>query len=593
MDWLVLNDSYFAGWRAFVRPHGAPDSAERETPVFKVNGNFRAIQLSAPSLEPSALITVRFKYSPLPFQLGAVASGLTLAALLFMAVVYGYRNWPRTHSKAGSNAIQRIAKNSLVLMAFNIGGRLIDFAFALLMARLLGPEGVGKYYFAVVIIGWFEIVMNFGLNTYLTREISRDTAHQGFYLRQTSLLRLALGVGVAPLVALVVWLYYLSGNMDTTTAIVIALLALSQLPSSFATGLSALFFAHEKAEIPASMSLFSALIKVAIGTVLLLLGAGVIGLAVTSILVNTIVLGVLFVLARRVFDLKLATRDSKSPASSAQTQILRESFPLMLNHLLATLFFKVDVPLLKALQGTRGDAVVGWYSTAYKFVDAFNIIPAFFTQSLFPAMARQAAAPSSTYGNPLARTYTLAVKLLVIIALPVAVITTFLAGWLIGLFGAEFLPHGQIALMLMIWSIPVGWINSVTNYALIAAGQQRALTRAFIIGLVFNVVANLIFIPSFSYQAAALITIASEIVEGSAFYFFVRKHIAPVAWVGVLARPALAAGIMALVAYAGVALGVTLLGLVIGLAAYVITLLITRALNANETALLKPLLPAR
>ncbi|NJM41692.1 MAG: hypothetical protein HC853_13505 [Anaerolineae bacterium] len=45
------------------------------------------------------------------------------------------------------------------------------------------------------------------------------------------------------------------------------------------------------------------------------------------------------------------------------------------------------------------------------------------------------------------------------------------------------MPEGQIALMMMIWSIPVGWINSVTNYALIAANQQRALTRAFVIGL--------------------------------------------------------------------------------------------------------------
>ncbi|NJM41694.1 MAG: oligosaccharide flippase family protein [Anaerolineae bacterium] len=82
-------------------------------------------------------------------------------------------------------------------------------------------------------------------------------------------------------------------------------------------------------------------------------------------------------------------KPSHSPIANSQS-ILRESFPLMLNHLLATLFFKVDVPLLKALRGREGDLVVGWYSTAYKFVDAFNIIPAFFTQSLFPAMARQA-----------------------------------------------------------------------------------------------------------------------------------------------------------------------------------------------------------
>jgi O-antigen/teichoic acid export membrane protein len=157
------------------------------------------------------------------------------------------------------------------------------------------------------------------------------------------------------------------------------------------------------------------------------------------------------------------------------------------------------------------------------------------------------------------------------------------------------LPEGQIALMMMIWSIPVGWINSVTNYALIAANQQRALTRAFVIGLVFNVIANLLLIPLFSYQAAALITIASEIVEGSAFYFYVRRHIASVSWVGVLARPALAAGVMALVAYPFAAGGLVLLlvGLGMGIAAYLVVLLISRVLDGDEAALLRPLLPGR
>ncbi|NJM41691.1 MAG: hypothetical protein HC853_13500 [Anaerolineae bacterium] len=108
-------------------------------------------------------------------------------------------------------------------------------------------------------------------------------------------------------------------------------------------------------------------------------------------------------------------------------------------------------------------------------------------------------------------------------------------------------------------------------------------------------VANLLLIPLFSYQAAALVTIASEIVEGSAFYFYVRRHIAPVAWLNVLARPALAAGLMALVAYPfGLVGGAFLLvGLGMGLAAYLVVLFITRALDANETALLAPLLPKR
>ena len=132
--------------------------------------------------------------------------------------------------------------------------------------------------------------------------------------------------GVAPLVVLVVIAYSLSGNMDTETAIAVGLLAISQLPSSFAAGLSALFFAHEKAEIPASMSIVSAGIKVVIGGALLLAGYGVIGLAITSILVNTIVLVILGVAASKILDFRFAILDSpnQSKIQNPKSKILRE-----------------------------------------------------------------------------------------------------------------------------------------------------------------------------------------------------------------------------------------------------------------------------
>ena len=80
-----------------------------------------------------------------------------------------------------------------------------------------------------------------------------------------------------------------------------------------------------------------------------------------------------------------------------------------------------------------------------------------------------------------------------------------------------------------------------------------------------------------------------------AFYFYVRRHIVPVSWVGVLARPALAAGVMAVVAYPFAVAGGALLlgGLVMGVVAYLGVLFITRALDGSETALLTPLLPGR
>lgn len=579
-SWLILADSYFPGWRAFVRPVGGTDDQERETAVVLVNGNFRGVQL-APFADQGA-VTVRFKYSPDSFRVGVFVTFLALVGLLFLGGVYLWRNLAR--GGKGASGVRLVARNSLILTGLNIVARLIDFAFALLMLRVLGPEGAGNFYFAVVIVGWFEIVLNFGLNTYLTREISRDKANAPTYLAQTSTLRMLLALGLAPILVVGVLIWRAAFGLAPEAQIAILLLALSQIPSSLSTGLSAVFFAHEKAEVPAALTIVSALLKAAIGAALLLAGWGVIGLGVTSIVVNVITLAILIFAARKIFGYGLSIMSaSHLPGEKRKAAILRESFPLMMNHLLATLFFKVDVPMLQAI---KGPVVVGWYSAAYKFIDAFNIIPAFFTQSLFPAMSRMALQGDKS----LARSYTLALKLLVMTSLPLAVITTFLAVPMIGILGGrEFLPEGALALAIMCWSMPIGWINSVTNYALIAANQQHALTRAFVIGLTFNVVGNLLLIPVFSFVGAAVVTIFSEIIEGAAFYVYVRRHITPVNWVEALAKPFLAAGAFAGVTYAFAANSMTLLGLAVGGALYVAVLWMTSALAPSEREILRPL----
>jgi O-antigen/teichoic acid export membrane protein len=142
----------------------------------------------------------------------------------------------------------------------------------------------------------------------------------------------------------------------------------------------------------------------------------------------------------------------------------------------------------------------------------------------------------------LVRAYQLAIRLLVMVALPIAILVTVLATPLIRILGgAAFLPDSATALTLLIWSIPVGFVNSVTQYVLIAVGQQRFLTRAFVIGVTFNVVANLYMIPRYGFAGAAVVTILSEWSLLFPFYYAVRRYVAPLPWVDLLWRQAVAA----------------------------------------------------
>jgi O-antigen/teichoic acid export membrane protein len=218
--------------------------------------------------------------------------------------------------------------------------------------------------------------------------------------------------------------------------------------------------------------------------------------------------------------------------------MVKWSYPLMLNHFFAVIFFQVDIPIL---QQFKGDEAVGWYNSAYKWVNAFNVIPAFFTFALFPVITRQIE-HSITDAR---RTFRMSAKLLLLVALPLAVVITFTAPILIQLLGGQaFLPHGAIALQVVIWSIPFGWLNSVTNYVLIALGQERVQTRAFLLGVSFNVVTNLLFIPHYGYVAAAVTTILSEIVLLAIFAYYLRPKMAQVGWGEIVWRPTAVALLM-------------------------------------------------
>ena len=184
--------------------------------------------------------------------------------------------------------------------------------------------------------------------------------------------------------------------------------------------------------------------------------------------------------------------------------MLRESGPLMLNNLLVTVLWRISQ---FALPYFVGAAALGLYSPGVAWLDGLNVIPAYFTAAIFPLMSRYARSGTDS----LVKAYRLAVQLLLITALPLAVFFTFAATVLINIqSGAAYLPGAAIALRIMIWSIPIGFVNSVTQYALIAVGQQRFLTRAFVIGVAFTAAANLIFVPKYGYLAAAAILVAGR-----------------------------------------------------------------------------------
>ncbi len=601
--WLVLTDAYFPGWKAFIRPFGADESAETETPIYRANSAFRAVYLPS-----DGQWTVRFVYSPMSFKLGLYVSFLAFMTTLMLC---GYWAWGRFyHPENSEGEVRTVAKNSLVPLALSLVNKAIDFAFAMLYVRLLGPEGTGQYAFVVAVYGIFEIISRYGLGTLLTRDVSADKNQSSRYLTNVVALRTGLWLVSLPILGLVIWLYRSLDSLSVfgwyqgdLTPIgpqevqALLIFAVSMLFANWADALSSTFMAFEKMEYPAGLTNAVALLKVTLGALVLLLGWGYVGLAAVSLLMNLLQCIWLYGLLRRTLFQPEWRWDW-----SLQRWMMQSSGPLMINHLLATIFWRIDVWLLRPL---AGEASVGLYSVGLKYLDGLNIIPSVFTMAIFPLMSRYAR----NEGNNLLRAYVLSLRLLVIVCLPIAMATTFLASdlvYFIGgaqylhvpetfrFFGREihYLGGSDLALTVIIWSIPIGFVNSVTQYVLIAVSQQHYLTKAFIIGVIFNIVGNLLVIPSFGYVGAALVTILSEFSLLFPFYYSVKRHVGIVPWPSIFGGPVISAVLMGGTSYLLSWLGLHLwLAVAVGALAYTVALGVTGTLRHEDMKIVGQSMP--
>lgn len=501
-------------------------------------------------------------------------------SILFGGLLYLIAWWgmPFLNHLAG-NTIQRIAKNSAIPIASQLTNRAVDLVFAAFALRLLGVSGNGQYAIAVVTWLYLKTISDFGLSVLVTREAARDPERAGGLLGASTLMRiLVLGL-IAPFAVI----YVMGGlawfDMAPVSAWAIIIMMLSIIPGSYGEAVNSVFNGRERMELPAILNIFTNLSRFGLGLAALFAGYGVIGLALAA-LVATIVSAGAYHVSLRHLDILPSWGVSKEQI----WWFASVSWPLLLNALLLNLFFRVDVFVIQAAQG---DAALGTYDAAYKFVNMLIILPAYFTLAIFPILSRLAAGQQ----DQLLRGFREASRFLLIIAWPITISTIALAPWMIRVLGGEaFLPESANVLRVIIWFLPLSFVNGVIQYTLIAANQQRTISFAFAIAVGFNFVANLIFVPIYGYMAAAAITIATEFVLFAPLASAMRKHIASPGWTGLFGRPSIAGLGMGVVAAGAIPIIGLVPGLVVASIAFAGLLWAAGAVGRGDVVLIRQLL---
>ena len=113
--------------------------------------------------------------------------------------------------------LTRLSQNTLTLLGSNIGGALLLFVLSALIGRTLGSAGLGVYAVALAWVYPLSLLVEFGLTTLMTREISANIEQLPAYMESITLSRLLIGGAV------LIVLYAAAPHLSADPAVVVGL----------------------------------------------------------------------------------------------------------------------------------------------------------------------------------------------------------------------------------------------------------------------------------------------------------------------------------------------------------------------------------
>jgi O-antigen/teichoic acid export membrane protein len=392
----------------------------------------------------------------------------------------------------------------LLLTGFNILFPVISFPYA---AKILGPAGIGKVQFILSFSQYFALVAALGIPIYGVRIISQS-AHNNKLLHKAlgELLYIHVVCSVAiTAVYLVTVISFSFFEHDKSLYILSGLIILMGF-----TSIDWYFTGIENFKLIAIRSVAIKLIAL-IGLYLFVKTRGDYSLylmvSLFAILGNNVIN--IFSVRKLIKLTYKGTRQHLKPLMYTFGTTMATSMYLMLDTVLIGFF--------------ADEKAVGLYSASIKLTKIAIPFIISSAQVLMPRISKLFATGDFEALNV---TLNKSFNFIVILAVPVCIGLLFLAPELIYVFsGKEF----NAAILTMQILSPLALIIGLGYFwgfqILIPAGKEKEMLISVIIGMICNLSLNLIFIPIYKQNGAALANVVSELVVTVTYMYFCLKVI--------------------------------------------------------------------
>ncbi|MDP3794144.1 MAG: flippase, partial [Candidatus Uhrbacteria bacterium] len=384
---------------------------------------------------------------------------------------------------------QTIAKNAAWLMVATTGQKIISFLTFTFIARFVGVEITGKYFFAVSVTSIFVILADLGLTPVVIREMAADAERGRAVL--ASALRLKWILIPFAILSSLAYILLTHGGQEMLLAVALACLVMSS------DAVSLTWYGAIRGRQQLRYEAWGMFIGQCLTAIV----------SLTAIFFHAGVLGLIFglfcgsawnVIWSITHTHRLLHSHSALPITHYPLRLLlRAALPFALAGIFVKVYSYVDTLLLKQFHDV---IAVGYYSVAYKLVYSFQFLPMTFVAALYPGMSAASAVKDHQALRTILRG---SMRLMMLLAIPITVGLSALAPGLIHfLYGARFSGAAD-ALMILPWvTIPL-FLDFPIGSLLNATHRAHQKTIAMGITMIVSIIANVMLVPAYGPVGAA------------------------------------------------------------------------------------------
>jgi O-antigen/teichoic acid export membrane protein len=397
---------------------------------------------------------------------------------------------------------QKVAFNTFIQIASKVITVSFTILTTILLTGYLGKEGYGDYMYVITLAILFGSLADWGTATIGVREVSKEKENQGKLLGNIFILRLFLSfLAIILLFAFSIFLPIQTQNpllLRKMIRIATLIVFLVATKASFRI----IFQSRLEMQKAAVADITTSFLIFLFSWYVVKNGLGL-GPLVWSVIwaagVAAFVAGALALKTVR-YDFCL---DKKIIA-----KMMSESLPMGAILLIFTMDNKIDTIMLGSI---KGSGPVGIYAISYRVYDVLILGAAYFMNALLPVISQYSNL--SKWKDKLKQIYQKAFDILFLMGLAGLIFVLILAPFIVRLltwqrFG-EFADSVAV-LRILVLAMFIAYFNHLTGYTIVALGKQRPYFLVALSALIFNITANLLVIPRFSYYGAAGVTVLTE-----------------------------------------------------------------------------------